>query len=212
MSKFLNPGETVIVSETDVTGGGLKANDAYDLHLIKDLNGKLTLVVFMKLQFFFENSGTLMWTTIEKDNFIKDFLDAVKKAWGNGTILRTLPDSTHIWLAYRFETQIGGWMFDHWELTVKKVSGFAVSKVNLFWGNVTLDSFDLNPTQKNGAPPGLTQRGGVHEFGHMLGLDDEYLKGSYTSVYDSVMNRGELNYPRHRQYFNDWLDKKYINK
>ncbi len=41
-------------------------------------------------------------------------------------------------------------------------------------GSANLDSEDMTPTIKGSSPEGVTQRGAVHEFGHMIGLQDEY--------------------------------------
>ncbi len=56
---------------------------------------------------------------------------------------------------------------------------FRASYVAYKKGQVTLDSEDLVPVNKGAKTP---QRGAVHEFGHMLGLDDEYIKGSRYKV------------------------------
>lgn len=47
----------LIASEGDITAGALQANDAYDLSLYRMPNGSYELVVFMKLQFFFESGS-----------------------------------------------------------------------------------------------------------------------------------------------------------
>lgn len=41
-------------------------------------------------------------------------------------------------------------------------------------GLVELDSNDVTGVRKSGTSAGTTQRAGVHEFGHMIGLQDEY--------------------------------------
>ncbi len=100
-------------------------------------------------------------------------------------------------------------MLDHWEITVEKVSAFAVSSVNPVMGNVSLDSLDLTLTRKKG---GHYQRGAVHEFGHMLGLGDEYhKKNPYHRNYRSLMNSGETLYNRHDIPYMVWLDKQLNN-
>ena len=109
-------------------------------------------------------------------------------------------------LEFRFKTKIGGFMWDHWELTVTKIKpgDFKTSSVtNGIWNNSTLDSEDVVLTPKG---HGKKQRGTVHEFGHMLGLADEYKDSSaHKTDYASVMNRGEVIYPRHRKKFADWV-------
>ena len=48
-------------------------------------------------------------------------------------------------------------------------------------GLATLDSEDMQAVTKRTSPSGTTQRGAVHEFGHMIGLQDEYT-GSASNV------------------------------
>jgi hypothetical protein len=211
MSKVYTADEKLIASETDVTAGDLKVNDAYDLYLVQSTDGNYILIVFMKLQFFFKNHGKEKWTEIEKDNFINDLENAIKSVWGHNRILKILSDGKQIILQYRFENKKGGFMLDHWEITVHKIpsADFRQSFVHPFFGNVSLDSEDLTLTKK----PHGQQRGGVHEFGHMLGLEDEYLEtSSYKAIYDSIMNNGEKAYSRHFQQMNDWLEKQLKKK
>jgi hypothetical protein len=78
--------------------------------------------------------------------------------------------------------------------------------VNTGSGNVSLDSEDLTLVRKG---HGQRQRGVVHEFGHMLGINDEYISSStYKTDYRSIMNRGESVKPRHDAVYMKWLDKK----
>lgn len=83
-----------------------------------------------------------------------------------------------------------------------------VSWVNQWWGNVFLDSNDLKPTGP------YHQRPAFHEFGHMLGLIDEYGSAwmnhqdvENLSDNQSVMHSGEKIRPSHYQPFVDWINK-----
>lgn len=51
------------------------------------------------------------------------------------------------------------------------------------------------------------QRGAVHEFGHMMGLRDEYPEGNeYEHDYDSIMNSGESLRSRHFSNIQNWIN------
>jgi hypothetical protein len=199
---------TKVASETDVRAGVIGfggVNDAFDLYLAKLANGNYKLIVFMKLQFFFEDGEGGKWTASEKTSFINKWRIAIQTKWGN-RLIKTLKSGKTVGIDFRFKTQIGGWMLDHWEITVEKVSKFAVSSVNPITGNVSLDSQDLKLTRKSG---NQRQRGAVHEFGHMLGLDDEYHKTSkHHKDYKSVMNSGEMVLKRHNSPHMKWLENK----
>ncbi|OJH42260.1 hypothetical protein [Cystobacter ferrugineus] len=206
---ILKPGEELVVSTTDHRSGDLGfggVNDAYDLYLVKSGTGNYILIVFMKVQFFFVDAGKLKWTFAEKNSFVTQWEEAIKSTWGRRTLKR-LESGRTVSLDFRFETQIEGWMLDHWELTVKRIprGAFNVSKVNPVLGNVFLDSEDFNLVPKGN---GQKQRGVVHEFGHMLGIDDEYKADSpYSKDYRSIMNSGEVVGERHDAVYVKWLEK-----
>lgn len=199
----------VLAEESDVTAGALRVNDAYDLKLSRLPTGGYELLCFMKLQFFFVKGSSGDWTKQEKAKYMTDWETAVKQAWG-GRVLKTLPTSKkQVVLRFGFSMQEGGWMFDHWEITVSKITAgsFATSYVQAGLGNVTLDSEDLTPVSKGDAS-GCTQRGAVHEFGHMLGLDDEYDKPLAAGASSqSIMHSCEVVNQTHTAPFIKWLDK-----
>ncbi len=194
---YLLPGETLVSSHS---------GNNYDLGLVQLAGGNYRLVVFMKIQFFFEDSNGLKWGKEEKQRFTQQWQEAVRAKWGN-RVLKNLGGGKQVMLEFRFKTQIGGVMWDHWEITVKLIpkSSFLQSYVrDGFINNVSLDSEDLSMTPKG---EGQSQRGVVHEFGHMLGLEDEYTSNSaYKTDYRSIMNRGETVLMRHDAYFLKWLD------
>lgn len=204
----VGPNETEVASERNVSAGVIGAfngpvSRAFDLHLVRTVDANYKLIVFMKIQFFFEDGSGGRWKDVEKPTFVSQWATAVKSAWGNRT-LKTLKSGKKVTIDFRFRTQVEGWMMDHWEVTVTKVSKFARSSVNPLTGNVALDSLDLVMTPKSG---NSFQRGVVHEFGHMLGLADEYHRGHpHAMDYRSVMNSGEHVLSRHDTPYMRWLE------
>jgi len=199
-------GRKLVHSENDIKAGLLKIEDAYDLRLYKLPSGDYELIAFMKIQFYFEGSPIHIWAEQEKKSFVKKWESAIKQSWGSVT-LKLLKKGKKVRLNFEFDIQIGGFMYDNWEITVTKIKqgGFRTSFVSIYNGAVTMDSEDLTPTNKGAKTP---QRGAVHEFGHMLGIDDEYTKGSkYINDPLSIMHSSEKVRLRHSSTMNKWLDK-----
>lgn len=189
-------GEKLIVSE-----GG----NNFDKSFVSTKTG-YSVIVFMKIQFFFKNAGKQVWSEAEKQAFVSSWKSDVTTKWSTASLTKT-SDGKNIGLSFRLQTQIGGWMWDHWEITVaKRVKSFETSSVTDFIvNNSRLDDGDVILT---GKAYGQKQRASVHEFGHMLGLSDEYLPSSpHKEDYSSVMNRGEIVYPRHRHELRKWADQ-----
>lgn len=208
----LKSDEVCLACETDVTAGELKANDAYDLYLIS--RGKpireYVLVCFMNLQFFFSDKGGV-WTEFEKQLFISRWKQTVLSVW-NRKRLKVLSGGVPIILEFKFQTKIAGWWsYDHWEIKAVKTKNFATSYVNSFSGNSRLDDGDFKLEQKaHIGNQKFYQRGIVHEFGHMLGLKDEYKGGHWVGDLGSIMNSGEQVMGRHLKFLASWVDKKNI--
>jgi len=217
----------VVWQEDDVTPpAGLRPNDAYDLALFHEMGrpGRGVLIVKSVLQLQFkdgtsvrpETKGqTLRWAEAEKRSFASDFRAAVLDVWNDKfriTTASTVPAVTDIGVQFEVETVIDGWtLADHWELAVEKVDQFSQSWVNDWTGNCSLDSGDLTPVTKSA---GRTQRGAVHEFGHMLGLRDEYNGANsgntnWQTDLDSIMHSGEVVRDRHYAMFADWITGKF---
>lgn len=214
----LNPGENLIAQERDVTGGALKISDAYDLFLIQDANGDYELRLFMKLQFYFKDDGMNKWSKPDKQAFIKSWENRVRQIW-DGHILKTLSGNKKVKLKLAFEIQIDGIMFDHWEITVKKVPPGSVfrSYVRPGMKDVTLTENDngvsVRKVRNTGSYRQITS---AHEFGHMIGLDDEYgplfggNSGAHNQDYASVMNIGSGVRKRHTLHLLNWLNRALI--
>jgi hypothetical protein len=207
---ILNSGESLIDYQFNFDAGTIgkskgPVRDVCDLILAKKAVGGYILIVHMKLQFFFEDNKQSKWTIVEKSKFVFNWQYAVKTTWGNRIIRKTVAGS-RIGIDFRFTTRIGGWMMDHWEISVRKIpkGGFRQSSVFPIRGNVLLDSEDIVMTPKR---PNVSQRGVIHEFGHMIGLEDEY-SHRFAMDYKSVMNSGEAIRKRHDAEYILWLNKK----
>ena len=122
----------------------------------------------------------LAWTEGEKTAWKTGFARVVTSAWSGQHALRCTKPG---WAGVSASVTVAvveaekDW---HYQLRVSKIpkGGFSGSSVSTRSGlrdrgvnYATLDSEDLEGRNKGGPNP---QVGAIHEFGHMLGLDDEY--------------------------------------
>jgi hypothetical protein len=99
------------------------------------------------------------------------------------------------------------------------VSLFAGAPSSADWGKADLWWYSHTWWEANGGAPATVR---AHEFGHLIGMYDEYAKGAVNPsehgskrqrnarVEDpsSIMNAGSTVYPRHFEEFKAWFDKK----
>lgn len=195
MGRLLPP---ELISRQSSATGANERKDAYDLTLWRLPGGGYRLVVHMKLQFFFVADQTPPWERAEKYQYVHDWQAIVKAVWNQRSVAKFGP-TQHLDIEFTFSTQIGGFMFDHWEITVTKLAAGdqKTSYVERTVANVHLDSYDLEFRSKRGA---TRQIAAAHEFGHMLGLAHEYkgrLVHRYKSDRESVMHSGMALRQRH---------------
>lgn len=195
--------------------------EVYRLSLFADQNrpGEGFLVMSMTLQFQFNDGKSkktkgkkLLWSDGDRIKFANEFKAAISNVWtGRHRLTTDNPQAPirDVGVFFDFKTLIDGWhLDDDYELSVEMIDpgGFETSYCNYFLGNTSLDSEDLNYIHKP------TQRGAVHEFGHMLGLRDEYPAAKSNASWsetDSVMYLGETVKPRHYAPFAKWLTEQY---
>ncbi len=206
---------TIIYQENSVRGG--RVFNAYDLKLeqINPLSKKCELELSMFIQFFFTPYRGKKWTQPEKIRYINEWIGVIKAVWENDAFLASPQNcsqcSGNIKFKLNFNTQIQGYtLSDHWEIVVNKTDD-KNNAVTPILGKVNLanDAFSYRKFPKEDKVI-YKQRGAVHEFGHMLGLRDEY-KGNIDKEiledYDSVMNSGESPRKRHFSNIQGWINE-----
>lgn len=201
--------------------GSFFNGQSYRLTLHPELgrSDRSVLVIKMTLQFQFQNGSGGAWTQGEKENFAHAFVDGVHAVWDEKFRITTTStvaaqNCRDVGVVFKFPYFIDGYHIDDdFELSVTKVPAYAAWQVSTCAysdGNTTLDTNDMRPETKGAS---MKQRDAVHEFGHMLGLRDEYTAANsnmnHTADMDSIMNVGETVRQRHYAPFAAWLTEKF---
>lgn len=215
-----------LASEMGIDAAG--SNDIYDLYLVYNGHNSVQLIIYMKILFTFEPGSEayedpvammtkvrkVEWKAGEPEKFVSDWRSAIAGAWTQ-VRYRTYKDvaiSIHV----SFDTKIGdSYPGSHWQIMVKKLPDSSTGETSFVWRDqmarkydVQLDSQDFK--LKTGMGDGK-QSGAIHEFGHMLGLGDEYTSdasAAHQADTKSILNSGSETRPRHYQSVVQWAEKK----
>lgn len=228
MTLFPDLARTELAGVNIATPRSVLGAEAYRLALHPELGSseRAVLVISITLQFQFEPADNgLKWFVSEQQKFADTAVSQIKSFWDEK--FRITTESTAVRRPFRdvgvifsIKTYTDGWHpDDDIEVVVKKVPEGAGerSKVHHSVGNAWLDSEDIVPIDVGGSIKRPTV---VHEFGHMLGLADEYDKDpnfitkhlqnrNWLHDTDSIMNRGGRVRPRHYVPFATWLSEQF---
>ena len=227
---------TQIAYEADVFANSYRMK-AYNLHLWETKSrGTCVLVVQMNIEFKFlhhlhyKNDNKMKWDEKEKKKYIIEWVKLVKKIWEDkykifpkkGSCCNSCKNGTTV--EFSFNTSIDSKNNNvNWTHNVYKSKYDSSNSTNVGRNIVTGANFSL---LVGGSPEPLTdskQIPAVHEFGHMLGLHDEYkinkneYRKGYITLKDwnddklSIMNEGHEVRPRHYVPFSNWMTKKLKN-
>jgi hypothetical protein len=170
-----------------LTGIGL-----FDINLTPS-DGRLEILTKVKFDFIDGNPTKFagkkkesnIWSTSEKKKWAAEYITLIEGRWG-GKYHFIHPDmiGVTVFVDVEVEEVASGW---HYELNITKIpegdfkgsdvshfidkSGKALAKTDKHQGN--FDSEDMDWKHK-GTSVKESQMGSVHEYGHMVGLDDEY--------------------------------------
>lgn len=125
------------------------------------------------------DAADLEWADqAEKDTYATECLAAINGAWSGAMQFEVARD---YWRQVKSNVQVEVVQSSdnpHYTITVQKIppgewAGSAASAASgsSVHGTASFDSEDINMADK---PGGVEQRAAVHEFGHMIGLGDEY--------------------------------------
>jgi hypothetical protein len=240
MSDLVPNYSKMLASEVDVatpSGKGTQATDCYDLELFENHVDatKLVLLVTVIISFDFQDDNG-NWTKDEKEKFMLGVKNDCSAAWTNkyaieraggavrgpvitedGEVRPLVGNLARVVISVEPNDDMHIVEHKHWRIYVYK--GKAPKKgVYVERGIYSDGQWEKDGLQKAIPPRGTAPRETVvHEFGHLLGLADEYPwsdKGIqfYPNDTKSLMHVGDEIKPRHYVFFADWISRSLSRK
>lgn len=141
-----------------------------------------------------ESSDAMTWADEAKQEWKEEFMSSIEAVWSGQHRFKCLHQDANHQQSPTWSDLRPGVSIDiiedasnpHFNVEVTKIPEGAFERSSVRRpsrdtnGQVTtpgvanLDSEDDSPRTKTSSPDGVTQRGSVHEFAHMIGLQDEY--------------------------------------
>lgn len=197
---------TLVASEDSVQAGGVR--DAYDMQLYQEADGSYTLELNMKVGMdFVEGPQGQQWTPDAQEQFKKDFVEVIEGSWSGHEFTsdtgQTIKLDVNLDIVDSATDNTANWNVD----IVKINDGeFNQSYVIPSQNTGVFDSGDVKPVEKGATDP---QYAAAHEFGHMIGLPDEYNgRGGPEAQKDtnSIMHTGMDVRERHLDIVEGWVN------
>lgn len=200
------PERTLVASEDSVQAGGVR--DAYDLRMYREPDGSHTLELDMKVGMsFVEGPQGQQWTAAAQEQFKRDFADVVEGAWSGHAF--SSDSGQQVTLEVNLDI-VDSAADDgaNWNVEVVKINDgeFNQSYVIPSRNTGVFDSGDVQPVEKGATDP---QYAAAHEFGHMIGLPDEYNGRGGPEAQkdtDSIMHTGMDVRDRHMDLVESWVN------
>lgn len=215
-----------IAVEKNVDIGSKK--DVYNLRLVQNSEKDYTVFIEMNILFNFvgrvgkdgkeildeKGNPETTWNNREKFVFLQQWKHSVRSKWVAKRFYEF--DGNFVSVDLDFNFKIGTtYPESHWQILVQKLREKEEFSVSYVWRDqlpgkfdVLLDSLD---NKKKTSIGDKMQTGAAHEFGHMIGLGDEYGEhGTEATKKDthSIMNSGSKIRKRHYSHVMGWAEKR----
>ena len=195
---------TLVASENSVQAGGVR--DAYDMSLYQEADGTYSLDMNMDIEMnFVTGPNGQTWTDAEKTQYMEDFKNTVESSWSGRTFTTDDGQEVKLNVNLNIKEDMTG---ENWNVDIVKINPgeFNQSYVIPSQNTGVFDSGDVMGVPKGANEP---QKAAAHEFGHMIGLPDEYNgRGGPEAQKDtnSIMHTGMELRERHFDIAESWVE------
>lgn len=198
----------VIAERRNATHG---VNGFYDIRLLRAGGNALTIEVSHSIFFNFrpnETNPQITWSTPERAAFIRQFQTQITATWDQANHITIKGHPVSIRFVSDIRNSATG---SDWRIRVFKLKSSSSSRQSSVGrGGVSDADLDSNDGRRKILGNQNTQTGIIHEFGHMIGLPDEYRSGPNVNDRPSVMNHGSTVRNRHLAHLVNWA-RPFIN-
>jgi hypothetical protein len=194
----------IIAEQSNVRYG---SNGYYDIRLRRQGDQAMLIEVALSLFFDFIPNGAdpnVTWLQQERDSFTQEWLKQIPATWDQRD--HTSHGGYGISLAFICDVREAAGE-TQWQAHVMKLKSRNAFRTSAVCRGCYARNYDakLDSNDDLLKPGGRRQTAMIHEFGHMLGLSDEYASGSsHYADKNSVMNLGTELRERHLKHFVDW--------
>lgn len=197
----------IVASKRDAKHG---KNGFYDLRLVRSGDKALTVEVALSIFLDFvpnDRDPSVTWGAGEAGSFIDEWQRQIAGKWDRASYVTYREQD----ISLRFVLDVRAKAKDtQWQARVFKMGDDSVFRPSAVGRSAFKGKFDAEfDSNDDVLKPGTEQTALIHEFGHMIGNEDEYdLPGHPQSEHrldtESIMNRGGTVRDRHLDHFVGW--------
>jgi hypothetical protein len=180
-------------------------NGFYDLRLVNAGDKKLTVEVALSIFLDFvpnDRDPSVIWGAGEAVAFIDEWQRQIAAKWDRPSYVQYRDQD----ISLRFVLDIRDKAKDtQWQARVFRMGDDSVFRPSAVGRSAFKGKFDAEfDSNDDVLKPGTEQTALCHEFGHMIGNEDEYNGGDFIADEASIMHRGGTVRDRHLDHFVSW--------
>lgn len=197
----------VLASKSDAKHG---KNGFYDLRLVDSGENRLTVEVALSIFLDFiphPDDSSVGWAAGEPAAFIDEWKRQVAAKWDQASYVTYRERDISLRFVLDFRDKAKG---SQWQARVCKMPDDSMHRSSAVGRSGFPDKYDAVFDSNDDMPkPGAGQTAMVHEFGHMIGNEDEYdrpgkARHEHREDVESIMNHGATVRDRHLDHFVSW--------